>query len=69
MGLQKIIDLNRKAPRKFFVQAIKQNLLDTNLSSKYHVASLEKMLKNYENDPYEHYICRALAELFRTRKR
>ena len=43
---------------------IKQNLLDTNLSSKYHVASLEKMLKNYENDPYEHYICRALAELF-----
>ena len=62
---KQIIDLNRKAPRKFLVQAmIKQNLLDTNLSSKYHVASLEKMLKNYENDPYEHYICRALAELF-----
>ena len=62
---KQIIDLKRKAPRKFFVQAtIKQNLLDTNLSSKYHIASLEKMLKNYENDPYEHSLYRALAELF-----
>ena len=62
---KQIIDLKRKAPRKFFVQAmIEQNLLDTNLSSKYNVASLEKMLKNYENDPYEHSIYRALAELF-----
>ena len=62
---KQIIDLKRKAPRKFFVQAmIKQNLLDTNLSSKHHVTSLEKMLKNYENDPYEHSIYRALGELF-----
>ena len=64
-AFKQIIDLKRKAPRKFFVQAIiKQNLLDTNLSSKYHAASFEKMLKNYENDPYEHSIYRALAELF-----
>ena len=67
---KQIIDLNRKAPRKFFVQALlKQNLLDTSLAYSYHIESLEKMLKNYENDPYEHFIYRALAELYFKQKK
>ena len=67
---KQIIDLNRKAPRKFFVQALlKQNLLDTSLAYSYHIGSLEKMLKNYENDPYEHFIYRALAELYFKQKK
>ena len=67
---EQIIDLNRKAPRKFFVQAlIKQNLLDTSSSFNYRIESLEKMLKNYENEPYEHSINRALAELYFKQKK
>ena len=60
-----IIALKRKAPRKFLIQGkIKETLLDTTINFEERVGFLEKMLKNYENQVFEHTITRALAKLY-----
>ena len=59
-----IIDLKRKAPRKFLIQSvIKKNLLNDYDPFEKKLASLKKTLKNYENESYEHYLNRALANI------
>ena len=60
----KILALKRKTPRKFLIQSIiKKNLLNDNITFEKKLASLNKTLKNYENEPYEHFLNRALAKI------
>lgn len=62
---QNIIALKRKAPRKFLIQAtIKKNFIDTTLQFENRVSTLQKMLRNFENQPYEHALNHALAKLY-----
>ena len=64
-AFSEIINLKRKAPKKFIVQAkIKQSLLDTTTFLSDRVIFLNKILKNYENRPYEHFVNRALGSLY-----
>ena len=65
-----VISLKRKAPRKFWVQAkIKESILDTTTSSQDHIENLKKLLNNYENQTFEHYIYRALGALYFKKKK
>ena len=60
-----ILALKRKAPRKFSIQAeIKKSLVDTEIDFEDRVVFLQKMLKNYENQPFEHVLNRAIANLY-----
>ena len=65
-----IINLKRKAPKKFIVQAkIKQSLLDTSIDISDRARFLNKILKNYENQPYKHFVHRALGNLYLEQKK
>jgi tetratricopeptide (TPR) repeat protein len=60
-----ILALKRKAPRKFLIQAeIKNSLEDTEIGFEESVVILQKLLKNYENQPFEHVLNRAIANLY-----
>ena len=60
-----ILALKRKAPRKFLIQAeIKNSLEDTEIGFEERVVILQKLLKNYENQPFEHVLNRAIANLY-----
>ena len=60
-----ILALKRKAPRKFLIQAeIKNTLEDTEIGFEERVVILQKLLKNYENQPFEHVLNRAIANLY-----
>ena len=64
MSYDEIINLNRKAPRKFLIQSvIKKNLLNDYDTFEKKIASLKKTLNNYENEPFEHHLNRALANI------
>jgi len=62
---QEIIKLKRKAPRKFFINAkIKNTLLEESISFEDRIDQVERLVKNYENQPFEHIINRALGNLY-----
>ena len=62
---KEILDLKRRAPRKFIVQAkIKQSMTDRSVAFEDRIRDLQKMLNNYENQAFEHVINRALAKLY-----
>ena len=64
-----IIALKRKAPKKFLLQAkIKKTLLDTLNTLTDRVSFLQKILKNYENQPFEHFVNRAIGNLYLKQK-
>ena len=66
---KEIIALKRKAPKKFMVQSkIKLTLLDTAKALNDKVSFLQKILKNYENEPFEHLINRAIGNLYLEQK-
>ena len=60
-----ITDLKRKAPRKFYINAkIKQTLLNRSSVFEDRIERIERLLKNYENKPFEHVINRSLGSLY-----
>ena len=62
---KEILDLKRRAPRKFIVQAkIKQSITDRSAAFEDRISDLQKMLNNFENQAFEHVVNRALAELY-----
>lgn len=62
---KEILDLKRKAPRKFIVQAkIKQSRTDSTVAFEERISALQKMLNNYENQAFEHAVNRALAKVY-----
>ena len=64
-AFKEIIALKRKAPKKFLLQAkIKKTLLDTLNTSTDRVSFLQKILKNYENQTFEHFVNRAIGNLY-----
>ncbi len=64
LSYDEIINLNRKAPRKFLIQSvIKKNLLNDYDTFEKKIALLKKTLNNYENEPFEHHLNRALANI------
>ena len=64
-----IIALKRKAPKKFLLQAkIKKTLLDTLNTLTDRVSFLQKILKNYENQTFEHFVNRAIGNLYLKQK-
>ena len=64
-AFKEIIALKRKAPKKFSIQAkIKKSLLDTENVLIDKVKFLQKILKNFENQPFEHLVNRAIGNLY-----
>lgn len=62
---QQVIDLNRKTSRKLLIQSkIKQLLLNSDQGLERKIGALKKMLNNFENEPFEHSIHRALAKIY-----
>lgn len=62
---KEILDLKRKAPRKFIVQAkFKQSRTDSTVAFEERISALQKMLNNYENQAFEHAVNRALAKVY-----
>lgn len=60
-----ILALKRKAPRKFLIQAeIKNRKEEEEMGFEERVVVLQKLLKNYENQPFEHVLNRAIAKLY-----
>ena len=60
-----ITDLKRKAPRKFYINAkIKQTLLNRSSVFEDRIERIERLLKNYENKPFEHVLNRSLGSLY-----
>ena len=60
-----ISKLKRKAPRNILIQAkIKKILLKSILTPNEKRNQIEKLLKNYENEPFEHKIYRAIAKTY-----
>ena len=67
---KEIIALKRKAPKKFSIQAkIKKSLLDTENVLIDKVKYLQKILKNFENQPFEHLVNRAIGNLYLKEKK
>ena len=61
----KIIALKRKVPRKFNVNAkLKRFLLAETNDSLFLELAFNRMLKNYENNPFKHSIYRAMGTLY-----
>src|SRR6056300_11368 len=57
--------LKRKTPRNILIQAkIKETILEASLAFEDQIAQLEDLLKNYENQAFEHHIERALAKVY-----
>ena len=68
-AFKEIIALKRKAPKKFLLQAkIKKTLLDTLNTLTDRVSFLQKILKNYENQTFEHLVNRAIGNLYLKQK-
>lgn len=68
-AFKEIIALKRKAPKKFLLQAkIKKTLLDTLNTLTDRVSFLQKILKNYENQTFEHFVNRAIGNLYLKQK-
>ena len=64
-----ISDLKRRAERKFFINAnVKKALLDNGILFKDRVEYVNKLLKNYENEPYQHILNRTLGTLYLAEK-
>ena len=62
---QQIGALKRKAPRNLLIQAkVKETLLAHSLDFDERIDELKQLLKNYENEPFEHRIERALAKVY-----
>jgi tetratricopeptide (TPR) repeat protein len=60
-----ILALKRKAPRKFLIQAeIKTRMEEEEMGFEERVGAMQKLLKNYENQPFEHILNRAIAKLY-----
>ena len=60
-----ITNLKRKASRKFYINAnVKQMLLDNSTEFEDRIEHVERLLKNYENDPFEHVLNRTLGSLY-----
>ena len=65
-----ITDLKRKAPRKFYINAkIKQTLLNRSSVFEDRIERIERLLKNYENKPFEHVLNRSLGSLYLEERR
>ena len=65
MKLNQISKLNRKVPRNILIQSkIKEIFLTSSLTSSEKRDQIEKLLKNYENAPFEHNIHRAIAKTY-----
>lgn len=68
-AFKEIIALKQKAPKKFLLQAkIKKTLLDTLNTLTDRVSFLQKILKNYENQTFEHFVNRAIGNLYLKQK-
>ena len=68
-AFKEISALKRKAPKKFLLQAkIKKTLLDTLNTLTDRVSFLQKILKNYENQTFEHFVNRAIGNLYLKQK-
>ena len=68
-AFKEIIALKRKAPTKLMLQAkIKETLLDTSKILTDRVGFLKKILKNYENQAFEHLVNRAIGNLYLQQK-
>ena len=60
-----ISKLNRKVPRNILIQSkIKEIFLTSSLTSSEKRDQIKKLLKNYENAPFEHNINRAIAKTY-----
>ena len=58
-------ELNRKAPRNILIQAkIKNTLLESTAAIEEKLEQIERLLKNYENEPFEHSIQSAIAKVY-----
>jgi len=62
---QEVIKLKRKAPRSFFINAkIKNTLLQKATSFENRINQIERLIKNFENQPFEHILNRTLGNLY-----
>ena len=60
-----ISELKRKAPRNILIEAkIKQSILNPSLEFEEKQDEVERLLNNYENEPYVHSIHSALAKMY-----
>ena len=58
-------EINRKAPRNILIQAkIKNTLLESTAAIEEKLEQIERLLKNYENEPFEHSIQSAIAKVY-----
>lgn len=65
LAYSEINELNRKAPRNILVQAkIKKALLESAVSEQEQLEQIKRLLKNYENEPFEHSIQSAIAKVY-----
>ncbi|MDB3862538.1 hypothetical protein N9313_03095 [Flavobacteriaceae bacterium] len=65
MAYRQISELKRKAPRALLIQAkIKETLLESTVTPEEKLGEIERLLKNYENEPFEHRIHSAIAKLY-----
>ena len=64
LQFKSIGQLNRKAPRTILIQAkIKEMLLASSLETDEKLDQIQKLLKNFENEPFQHRIHSAIAKL------
>jgi tetratricopeptide (TPR) repeat protein len=62
---QNIINLKRKAQRKFYINAkIKRTVLNEVGDYQDRIDQIQRLLKNYENQPFEHILNRAIGNIY-----
>ena len=65
LAYYQIRELNRKAPRNILIQAkIKETFLESSFTIEDKLDQILRLLKNYENEPFEHSIHRAIAKVY-----
>ena len=65
LAYKEIGALKRKAPRNIMIQAkIKETLLERSLDPEEQLTQIERLLKNYENEPFKHSINSAIAKMY-----
>ena len=65
LSFEKLIRLNRKAPRKYFINAqIKQLKLNSEVTGFSPAVRLNKLSNDYENENFKHWIYRALGDYY-----
>ncbi|MEK9612311.1 MAG: hypothetical protein VW080_00110 [Flavobacteriaceae bacterium] len=62
---QSIINLKRKAQRKFYINAkIKNTFLNEEGDYPDRIEQIQRLLKNYENQPFEHILNRSIGNIY-----